>query len=523
MGIAALVPAGAQGIVTDINPAELPPTTWSDGRNVQFVDGAVQSCPGPLPLLSSIGFNPNWCMPVAPTVGDEAAWLVASPTKVYAYIANTLTDVTRAAGDYTGGATFRWNGDVLSGVTVINNFTDVPQVWTVSDSTVKLVALPNWDATDKAQCIRSYKQFLVALDVTKNGTRYPTLVKWSHPSDPGTYPSSWDETDPTKDAGEYPLSETPGSVVDCLPLKDVNIIYKTDSVWGMQYIGGTYVFRFYKIFDDFGVANRDCAVEFTSGKHCVFTGTDLVVHDGQSSLSIVSGKMRKLLRSFTVSQIRSSYLTSNPLLKEVWLCYRAKTDGGLAADVAITWNWESGALGIRELPDFIFAANGRLDPPVTGVVNWGNIGKTWEEVVGEWGEAVVIPSLVRMLGISGDALYWVDSNLFSTQHCWIERTHLGIQMESSAPPDLSRRKFLSRIWPRITGKPGTVLSITLGWADDVMKEITWLAPRQYVLGTHTSVDVILAGKMFGIRVESTNQSQWVFNGLDVEVKPAGRW
>ena len=74
----------------------------------------------------------------------------------------------------------------------------------------------------------------------------------------------------------------------------------------MQFIGGTYVFRFYKIFDDFGIANRDCAVEFSSGKHCVFTGTDLVVHDGQTSLSVVSGKMRKLLRSLDMPQIRSS-------------------------------------------------------------------------------------------------------------------------------------------------------------------------------------------------------------------------
>jgi hypothetical protein len=105
----------------------------------------------------------------------------------------------------------------------------------------------------------------------------------------------------------------------------------------------------------------------------------------------------------------------------------------------------------------------------------------------------------------------------------VERTHLGVQMESSAPPDLSRRKFISRIWPRITGKVGTVVYITLGASDDVMKDITWLAPRQYVLGDMTSVDVTLTGKMFGLRLESTNQPRWTYNGLDVEVKPAGRW
>ena len=523
MAIAALAPAGATGIIKDINPAELPATAWSDGRNIQFVDGAIQSAPGPLPLLADIGFTPRWCMPVGQTAGGLAAWVVASTTKVYAYIETVLTDITHAAGDYTGGDTFRWNGDVLSGVTILNNFTDVPQCWTQSDESIPLIDLPNWNANWRAQAIRSYKQFLIALNVTKSGTRYPTLVKWSHPADPGTYPSSWDETDPTKDAGEYPLSETPGSVVDCLPLKDVNIIYKTDSVWGMQFIGGTYVFRFYKIFDDFGIANRDCAVEFSSGKHAVFTGTDLVVHDGQTSVSVVSGKMRRMLRSFDMPQIRSSYLVTNPLLKEVWLCFRATTDGLNPANMAMIWNWESGALSLRELPEYNFLANGRLDPPLTGVVTWGNIGKPWEEVVGEWGEAVTVPALVRLMGLSGQTIFWAESNLVNSQTCWVERTHLGVQMESSAPPDLSRRKFISRIWPRITGKPGTVVEITLGWSDDVMKGMTWLAPRQYVLGVDTSVDVILSGKMFGLRIESTGQSQWVFNGLDVEVKPAGRW
>lgn len=523
MAIAALTPAGDIGIVQDINPAELAPTAWSDGRNVQFQDGAVHSAPTALPLLTDIGFSPNWCMPVAQTSGGLAAWVIASPTKLYAYVANELTDITRIAGDYTGGSTFRWNGDVLSGVTVLNNFTDGPQVWMSSNPLTPVVALPNWNTNWKTQVLRSYKQYLIALDVTKSGARYPTLVKWSHPADPGTYPVSWDETDPTRDAGEYPLSETPGAVVDCLPLKDVNIIYKTDSVWGMQWVGGTYIFRFYKIFSDFGIANRDCAVEFSSGKHFVFTGTDLVVHDGQNSQSVASGRLRKRLRTLDTAQLRSSFVTTNPLMKEVWMCYRAATDGGLNADTAIVWNWESGALSLRDLDDYAFMASGRFDPPVTGLVSWGTINTTWEAVVGEWGEAVTIPSLIRLLAISGDSLLWAESNLNSSQYCFVERTHLGVQMESSAPPDLSRRKFISRIWPRITGKVGTVVYITLGASDDVMKDITWLAPRQYVLGDMTSLDVILTGKMFGIRLESTNQPRWTYNGLDVEVKPAGRW
>ena len=39
------------------------------------------------------------------------------------------------------------------------------------------------------------QNYLIALDLTKSGTRYPHMVKWSAAADPGTVPASWDETD----------------------------------------------------------------------------------------------------------------------------------------------------------------------------------------------------------------------------------------------------------------------------------------------------------------------------------------
>ena len=59
-------------------------------------------------------------------------------------------------------------------------------------------------------------------------TTYPSRVFWSQPAEPDALPSTFDATDDTADAGWVDLADTAGDVVDCLPLGDVNIIYKED-------------------------------------------------------------------------------------------------------------------------------------------------------------------------------------------------------------------------------------------------------------------------------------------------------
>lgn len=521
MPIMPLSPAGQTGFVLDINPAELVPTAWTAGKNVQFVNGAALSVRDSTVLTTGLDTQPNWCLPTPLTPAGLASWLVASPTKLYAYVAGALTDITRlVGGDYTGASANRWTGGVLAGVTVCNNGTDVPQAWLSADPSVEMVDLPDWQSTVRVASLRSFKQYLVGLDVTKSGQKYPTLVKWSHPADPGAVPASWDETDPTKDAGEFPLSETPGACIDCLPLRDINIIYKTDSVWGMQYVGGTYIFKFFKIFGEFGMPARDCAVEYQSGKHFVFTGDDLKVHDGQTVMSVATGKVRKLLRNFTIEQLRGAYVMLERNNQEVWFCFRMAGDGESAADTALTWAWDDGSFGLRDLNNYRFMANGRMDPPVTGIIDW-TVAGTWEEHPEEWGEATVIPSSIRTIGLGSLQIDWIGASAHTTAEAKLERTYLGIPLRSNTPPDLSTQKFLRRLWPRITGTEGDVVYITMGSADSVMKPIVWKEPKQFVIGVDEHVDVTVTGKMFGLRITSVDTGIWTFNGLEADVQKQG--
>lgn len=521
MGTVSMGPAGAVGINLEKSPAELPPEAWSDGLNVQFIDGAVCSAQDAAVVIPSTPINFHSAVPGPLTSTNGASWLFGGAAAVYAYITDTLTDVTRVAGAYTGSAGDRWTGGVLGGVTVLTNGVDRPQCWLTPVATQKLTDLPNWPATAIAGSIRPYKQFLVALDITKGSVRYPTLVKWSHPADPGTYPVSWNEADTTKDAGEYPLSETAGYCIDCVPLRDTNVIYKTDSVWSMQYIGGVYVFRFVKLFGDFGIPNRDCAIEYQNGKHFVFTGNDLVVHDGQVAQSIASGRMRKLLQKLTAPQIRSAYVVLNAPETEVWMCFRRLADGGTVSDTAIVYNWITGSLGLRQLNQYSVVVSGRLDPSSSGSITWETVVGAWNEQVSDWQETIITPAVTRMVGVRSGSVDWLEAVPFSSGPCWVERTYLGVPVKSDKAPDLSVQKFITRIWPRVTGETGTQLTFTFGAADSVSKAVSWDLPVTYTIGVDDWIDCTLTGKMFAIRVESANTLPWSLTGFEAELIPTG--
>jgi len=150
-------------------------------------------------------------------VGDSI--LVSGETRVVASITdNTNLAVTvafsnngndtspeRVPGNYSATAAGGWNGGVLGGIAILNNGVDAPQfMGTANDA--KMAALTNWDRTKTCAVMRPFKRFLVALDTTESATRYPFRVRWSHPAEGGTVPTSWNDADATKDASYVDLS-----------------------------------------------------------------------------------------------------------------------------------------------------------------------------------------------------------------------------------------------------------------------------------------------------------------------------
>ena len=505
------------GLNFDLNASECPPRAWTSGRNVRF------SMQGILPtkndtLIVTAGSTFHSAFPVSDASTGVPLWTLGGNTSIYALDNVTLTDITRVSGPYTGGTANRWVGANMNGLLFLTNGVDKPQVWNPTTPATKLIDLPNWQATVRCAGIRAFKNFLLTFNILKSTTPYGSMVKWSHPADPGLVPPSWDETDPTKDAGEYSLSETPGDVMDIVPMRDLAIVYKEDSVWTMQYIGGAYIFKFSKLFDSFGIPQRNCAVEFLPGQHICFTGDDLVIHNGQQSVSLAEGRIRSYLKSLTYQQTLSAFLVVNQQETEVWLCLNTGDASTRLVDKALIYNWMTKSIGIRDLTSVATIESGRVS---STLLTWATSSNTWESESRFWSEVGQSDAIAKLLGLRGTSVYQFDNNNYRDNSTSIERTGIGIPFRANTPPDTTTMKFLSRLWLRVIGREGSTLSVTLGSQAEPDQGIVWKPAKQYIIGVTKKLDFTLSGRLFAIRIESANGYPWTLLGIDAEVEKAG--
>lgn len=526
MGIFAVDNLGAIGIVKDVPSHTLPPNAWSDGENVRFYDDFAAKITGYVEVFASPTVTPYGLFSVA--ADNKYNWIYPGLDKVYVFDGTSHVNITRQTAavdvDYTGTVDNRWSGGILGGVPVINNGVDDPQMWLPATTGTKLAALSNWPSDTKAKVMRVFSSYLIALDVTKSGTRYPQMLKWSHPADPFAVPVTWDETDPTRDAGEYTFSEGAGFVIDCLPLRNNNIIYREDSVWVQQFIGGVDIFRFAKLFGTFGALGINCATEFLTGRHLVLDPGDIVVHDGNSATSVLTKKWRRWLSAnIESSAVDKCFVVTNPSREEVWIC--VPIDGAAFPNIAIVWNYRTGAVGHKDLPSASIIAPGVIDPTVNE--DWDD-AESWSADTTAWGELLYKSTERGMLiaSVSDTKLYKVDQsteNDTTPQVSFLRRTGLGIPFKQNLPPDFTSFKFIRGIWPRIEGTIGGVVKIRVGVHSVIGADVTWGEFQDFTIGTTTRLDVLMSGRLLAIEIYSDTIVSWRWHGYELDVDFGGSY
>jgi hypothetical protein len=186
---------------------------------------------------------------------------------------------------------------------------------------------------------------------------------WSHPADPGAVPPDWDVADPTSDAGEFDLVRTSDHVVEGLDLGDLFIVYRENSIWALQLTGDSNIFRNFQVTDESGILWKDCAVETPLG-HVVATRDDLILHQGSKSSyrSLLENRWRKQVASKRDPvNYKNSFLVTDVPEKEVWYCFPEV--GQQYSSLALVWNWVTGQVGFRDMPNVPFADSGPIILP----------------------------------------------------------------------------------------------------------------------------------------------------------------
>jgi len=517
---------GSIGVVRDLPPHLLAPEAWSNAQNIRFQDNKVLKFTGHSAVFGPPSIAPHWALAVQ--TATDTFWLYAGLAKVFMLEQGGVhTDITRAiGGDYTGAASDKWNGGILAGIPVITNGLDVPQSWSPISVSQVLVDLPNWPAATTAKYMRAFKNFLVALHITESGIAKPHMVKWSHPADPGAVPSSWDAADATSDAGEVELSDSQAGVIqDARLLRDILVIYKDNSTWGMQHIGGRFIFRFFPMFASTGILTNRCVSALpNASQHFVMTGDDLIIHNGQSIESVVDKLWKRFINNnINPDRLAASFTLSNPIEDEMWFCFAEI--GSTLPSLAITWSTKTGAIGIRELSEAAFIAEGVVDE--TGVLqSWNSDAQAWDDDASTWQARQFFPQALSLLQLdpTNTKLFKLDdTNQFNLANMtsFVEREGIalvGTDRNGRPKVDVSRRKLAKRVWVKAEGGP---FEVRVGSQQFIDGPITYEPAVTFTPGTDQYVDASANGPLLAIRFQSSTNVGWELHGYDMDIELLG--
>jgi hypothetical protein len=533
---------GSVGIVSDVHPYDLPTPALSGGVNIRFDHGKISRAPVPRRVYQFAGpqaaHQPAYMFSIPPIASGASQLITVANDfdKIYTVVGSTVTDVTHttAAANDTGEP---FSSCFLGNVAYLNRRSFAPLSFSQADSVFQPLA--HWDASWRAGVMRSYKSFLVALNVIKGATEFPAMVKWSDATLYNSVPGSWDAGDPTTLAGENTLTDMRGPIIDGLSLRDSFIIYGDNEVWEMNHVGGTFIFDFRKRFDDVGILNTNCAVE-VDGQHYVFDAFDLYTHDGTSKQSIAHDRVKDFVFGGLIKDLRHlAFVTHNPKLNEVLFCYPASDRFTsyvplTGCNRAAVFNYRNNTWSYYDLPNVTAATLATLTTGETwtslGAIAWSDIGGAWRSPDdGEDRHVFMTGVSSTAAGLTANRIYGLDLidggrlskpvELEALKPAQGER--IGIDLDENSTP-IRAYKVLLTVFPQLSlSSDGTALQFAFGANDVAGQDPAWDAFQPFDPATMDKLDTRVAGRYLGWRFLLTGPGDFGFSGMDAEVSVRG--
>jgi hypothetical protein len=156
----------AGGGYTPDHPAyDLPPNVFDEVLDVRFDVNGIRPAPQEVELFPVMLANPLYLTKVKLGASAEG-WIYMDETDMYIIYNSVHTKITRTLGD--GGAYKAipqqgWQEAVLHGIPLFSNGRDVPPQVDILQPVEPVKNLENWPSDLRAEVLRPYKVFLIAL------------------------------------------------------------------------------------------------------------------------------------------------------------------------------------------------------------------------------------------------------------------------------------------------------------------------------------------------------------------------
>jgi len=527
---------GSVGVVADVSPYNLPINAFSHAVNVRFDEGKVRRSPIFRKVADSLGFTPRYALGITPPTGYDKVIMASDDFAIKEYASGTVAD---RSGSITGSADPRaFTGTVLADVIYLNREDRVP-VYRLPTGT-NFADLANWDSTWRAGALRSYGDFLIALKMTEGVSSFPNRVRFSNLVTANAVPDSWDETDTTKSAGFNDLVQMQTAIIDGATLGSNFIIYSSDQVWQMEFVGGTFVFNFRKLYTDAGIINHNCVVE-VEGKHFVFGPSDIYVHDGSSKQSICDERVKNFIYGGLNNNLAEvCFVQHNTKLNEIYFCYLSGDEhisfnAATRCNRAAVYNYRNNTWSFMDLPNVSAGTTANVNSVNTYAnatsLTYSLVGGSYYDQEDNFDRhTLMVGEDNSSDGITSDKLYGVDLadegkltfqlDTEATKPPILERVGLDLDEAGSAAANYM---VVTRIFPQAdTTNSDTAINFQFGASDLPRETPTYASAVTFDISTDHKIDSRAAGRYLSYKVTLTDNKDFEFSGFDLDITATGR-
>lgn len=520
------------GILADPDPYDIPSSAWSSGVNVRFRNGSISRAPVWRNVFSITTASPRYVFGSNPALGSDLVFIGYLSGRVYKFTAGVESNYS-PTGYVDEDSEATWSNTHLADVLYVNRENRVP--WFLRTSDTEFQELSGWDSTWRAKLLRACGGSLIALNVTKGATAYPTMVKTSSFPTASTVPASWDHTLLSTNATENILAEMKGAIVDAQTLGSNLCIYGANETWIMQPVGAGDIFAYQKLPFSKGSINTNCSVE-VDGKNYVFGVDDVWMHDGVSSASICDEKTRDyIFNAINLNKASRCFVTYNVALKEIsfhyvsgdeLVAFNTSTKG---CNRAAVYSLVNGTWAFDDEPFVYSGARVNLDTSITYATvttTYANTGATYISLDDGLKRAqVFVGAESTDYGLSARLyahdLYGKGSLVSSpvdeaaTQGMFLER--LGIDLDEVGA-ELRGEKILHSIYPQARlGEEAAPLEFEVGAADYFNQDPVWAEVQTYDGAELRKLDFGQTGRWLSIRVNFPDYKEVTLTGFDMDL------
>ncbi len=500
-------------VAPDLIPQDAPLEAWNDAANVFFRNGESYRALGDAPTLPNAQADARTAVYVE--VAGQGFWVYATNLGIFAHDGAVEFDITPAAG-WTGADAATFTSCVLNGIAYINASDRDPVYWGGAPLE-GCEPLPDWPSNGRCLALRAHKNFLFGIGFISEGDQ---RVRWSDAAEAGTVPQSWTPA-PDNFAGFVDLAPLSAACLEGASLRDSFVVYKNESVWSFDFVGGNAVFRVRKIFAEHGIVNTNALTRGIDDVH-LFVGSegDVFITDGVQVRSVLDGRAQRAFYAAFVQNKNGLFAAATLAREKVGLvCYPA--NGSTRINQALVFDFITQDIGFRDMPDILCAAEGGKLSDGSQSNVWDGDPQSWDDDGTPWPFEVSVVTLDDVL-VAGAFGFAVVSDPEAEDFIGGE-VFARVEKSGLAFGDAQVRKMVSRIWPKITGRDGDQLEIRLGGQEITGGPVALQPPVMFTIGQDYPIDTFVQGRFLSMEITSQGGAPWRMGTMDLEFKEVGGW